>query len=139
MPFAPARVVAKRRPPRIDGFDYLGPHAYFLTVCTFGHALVDGRSPDSDFRRFVAMFKQRTAFRFAQDRGGALWQEGFFEHVLRSEDDIESVASYIIGNLIRAGLCTSVDEYPHLGSSRYTIEQLASAIQIMPSWKSRRP
>jgi putative transposase len=24
-----------RRPPRIDRFDYIGPHVYFLTICTF--------------------------------------------------------------------------------------------------------
>jgi REP element-mobilizing transposase RayT len=27
-----------RRPPRIDGFDYTGPHAYFLTICTLNRA-----------------------------------------------------------------------------------------------------
>jgi REP element-mobilizing transposase RayT len=103
------------------------------------HALVEGMQADSDFLRFVAMFKQRAAFRHTRQRSAALWQEGFFEHVLRDEDDLESVAAYIIENPIRAGLCRDVSEYPHLGSGRYSLEQLASAVQIVPNWKSRRP
>jgi putative transposase len=103
------------------------------------HALVDGTRADSHFLKFVAMFKQRTAFKHARHRGQALWQEGFFEHVLRSEDDVQGIAAYIVENPIRAGLCRDFSEYPFLGSGRYTLEQLATAVQIVPSWKTRRP
>jgi putative transposase len=99
-------------------------------------ALVDGTRPDSSFLKCVAMFKQRTAFEYARDRGEVLWHEGFFEHVLRSEDDLEAVAAHIVGNPIRAGLCSSASDYPYLGSSRYTVDQLAAAVQIWPRWKS---
>ena len=103
------------------------------------HALVDGMRPNSHFLKFVAMFKQRAAFTFAQGRGEVLWQEGFFEHVLRGEDDLEGIAAYIVENPIRAGLCRDASEYPYLGSGCYTFEELAAAVQIVPSWKSRRP
>src|SRR5262249_13245786 len=122
-------------PPRIDGFDYVGPHTYFLTICTFKrirhfddsvcasetvatllrtsaacgfgviayclmpdhlHALVDGTRPDSNFLKCVAMFKQRAAFEYARSRREVLWQEGFFDHVLRNEDDVQNIAAYIV-------------------------------------------
>jgi putative transposase len=166
--------VSGRRPPRIEGFDYTGPHAYFLTVCTlnrvrwfldqsrsdevvaellrtaaaygFGliayclmpdhvHALAEGTRHDSNFLKFVAMFKQRTAFAHGRGGRGRLWQEGFFEHIVRREEDFESIGAYIVANPIRAGLCESAIEYRHLGSSRYTLEQLADPVQIAPSWR----
>jgi putative transposase len=157
------------RAPRISGFDYIGPYAYFLTVCTFErnpwfadddsarnatshllrtsydygfeaiaycfmpdhlHALVTGVRPDSDFRRFVAMFKQRSAFDHIGRRSGRLWQEGFYERVLREDEALEGVAAHIIGNPLRAGLCDVFGDYPHLGSNRYTVEELRAAVQI---------
>jgi putative transposase len=35
MVLAASLLVNRRRPPRIDGFDYVGAYAYFLTICTF--------------------------------------------------------------------------------------------------------
>jgi REP element-mobilizing transposase RayT len=126
-PLRLAPAVNGRRPPRIDGFDYTGPHAYFLTLCTLNrvpwfsdqpragsvvaellrtttaygfeliayclmpdhlHALAEGARPDSNFLKCVAMFKQRTAFAHTRGGRGRLWQEGFFEHVIRREEDL---------------------------------------------------
>jgi putative transposase len=153
---------------RISGFDYVGPYAYFLTVCTFErmpwfadddsarsatqqllrtscdygfeviaycfmpdhlHTLVAGLRFDSDFRRFTAMFKQRTAFDHLSRRAGRLWQEGYYDRVLRENEGLEGVAAYILANTLRAGLCDVFGDYPHLGSSRYTVDQLREAVQ----------
>src|SRR5689334_12294982 len=48
------------------------------------HALVAGNRADADFRRFTAMFKQRSAFAHAAKRKGRSWQEGYLEHIVRS-------------------------------------------------------
>jgi REP element-mobilizing transposase RayT len=166
--------VRRRRPPRIGGFNYTGPHAYFLTICAFKrvpwfanhrcaseticellrtagdygfaaiayclmpdhlHALLDGTRQDSNFRKCVSMFKQRSAFAHVRRHERPLWQDGYFEHIVRREEAIESIAAYIVANPIRAGLCTAAGEYPYLGSDRYTIDQLREAIQLAPAWK----
>jgi REP element-mobilizing transposase RayT len=166
------------RPPRLSGFDYIGLHAYFVTICTrerrqwftdgdcaaaaqkhllrtaadYGfdliayclmpdhvHALTEATRGDSDFRRFVSMFKQRSAYEHRRRFGGALWQESFQEHTLRSDQQLEPIAAHIVGNPIRAGLCSEIDNHPFLGSSRYSIEQLRDSIQIVPFRKGRRP
>ena len=103
------------------------------------HALVVGTRVDADFRRFVSMFKQRSAFEHLKRRKGRLWQEGYLEHVVRSEENVESIAAYILANPLRAGLCENFGEYRHLGSSQYTIDQLREAVQTRPDWKPGRP
>ncbi len=45
--------------------------------------------------------------------GGSVWQRGFFDHALRSDEDVLVVARYIIGNPLRAGLVTRPGDYPH--------------------------
>ncbi len=45
-------------------------------------------------------------------RTGALWQRAFYDHALRSEEDVVAVARYIIANPIRVGLASRVGDYP---------------------------
>lgn len=43
---------------------------------------------------------------------GELWMPGFHDHALRKEDDMRSVAHYIVANPIRAGLVSRASDYP---------------------------
>lgn len=41
-----------------------------------------------------------------------IWQSSYYERALRREDDIQAVARYIVANPLRAGLVTSIRDYP---------------------------
>ena len=43
---------------------------------------------------------------------GSLWSKGYFEHALRQEEDVIDCARYIVANPLRAGLVSSIGEYP---------------------------
>jgi len=103
------------------------------------HALVEGTTEGADFIRFVSMFKQKSGHSYRQSIGSRLWQESFQEHTLRGDEDVEPIAAYIVGNPIRAGLCEEHRDYPFLGSSRYSLEQLRDAIQMSPISRRGRP
>ena len=47
---------------------------------------------------------------------GRLWQRGFYDHILREDEDIERVAGYILANPVRAGLAKDITQYPFSGS-----------------------
>ncbi|MEE4360885.1 MAG: transposase [Pseudomonadales bacterium] len=42
-----------------------------------------------------------------------VWQRGFFDRALRREEDLTTVARYIVANPLRAGLVRSVRAWPH--------------------------
>ena len=92
------------------------------------HLLVEGLSESSDLRRFAKLAKQRSGGVFARRSDELLWQEGFYDRVLRESDDIEGVARYIIGNPVRAGLVASPAEYPHIGSDVWPLDQLLEGL-----------
>jgi REP element-mobilizing transposase RayT len=46
---------------------------------------------------------------------GELWQKRSYDHLLRRDEDIRQIAAYIVANPIRAGLCTTPDDYPWSG------------------------
>ena len=41
-----------------------------------------------------------------------IWQRGYHDHALRSDEDVQSVARYIVANPLRAGLVTGIGDYP---------------------------
>jgi REP element-mobilizing transposase RayT len=155
------------RPPRIEGFDYLGPYRYFLTFCTFdrrdvfsdvatgqfvasqlrrtcraqrfavlayclmpdhAHLLVEGTCDSCDLRHLMKSAKQRSGQSFAARHEHPLWQEGFYDRVLRPEDDARKVARYIIDNPVRAGLVASPLDYELLGSDVWTVRELVDSL-----------
>jgi len=68
-----------------------------------------------------------------------LWQIGYFDRVLREEDDTRAVVGYILNNPVRAGLAVRGVEYPFNGSARYSLEELAEhAGDWSPPWKARK-
>jgi len=96
------------------------------------HGLFESTREDAEFLKFAAMFKQRSTFEFKKVEGRPLWQEGFYDRILRDEESTLSVAAYIIQNPVRAGLCDDPRAYPFLGSSRYSITELMEAIAWRP-------
>jgi len=43
---------------------------------------------------------------------GSVWQKGFHDHAIRNDEDIRSVARYIVANPLRAGLVENIGDYP---------------------------
>ena len=97
------------------------------------HLLVEGTAEHSDLRAFVALAKQRAAFAMRRILANRLWQKGYFERVLRDDDDTFNVARYVVQNPLRAGLVQSPFDYPFMGSSLLSKEQLIGSCM----WKSR--
>ncbi len=92
------------------------------------HALAEATREDSDLRRFVTRWKQATGFHWKQRTRQSLWQQGYYDHVLRGDEDERAVVRYIVDNPVRAGLVERPGDYPLTGSSRYTFAALADVI-----------
>ena len=46
-----------------------------------------------------------------------LWQPGFHDHALRTEESVREAARYLVANPIRAGLAARVGDYPFWDSA----------------------
>jgi REP element-mobilizing transposase RayT len=65
-------------------------------------------------RRFKS--SSALAINRALGRGGALWQAGYHDHAVRSDDSLHRHAMYILGNPVRAGLTEQIEDYPYAWS-----------------------
>ena len=96
------------------------------------HLLVEGTSPEACLPDFVKAAKQLSAFVVKRLTRRALWQTGYFERVLRNDEESWAVAAYIIDNPVRAGLIQSPLAYPYSGSDRYGMDALVEYLQRRP-------
>jgi len=101
---------------------------YALTAYCFMpdhvHLIVSGLSDDSDLKSFIARAKQYSGFHFKRECGVALWQRYGFEHFIRDEMELAQTIGYVVANPVRSRLVRHPSEYPHIGSSRYSVMEL---------------
>jgi putative transposase len=67
--------------------------------------------------KFVQAWKQWTSKRITRelDVTGPVWQEQFFDHVLRSSESYSQKWEYLRENPVRAGLVAAADDWPWQG------------------------
>ena len=80
------------------------------------HLLLEGQSEDSDFKSTMTVVRQRTATAFSRVRGERLWQDGYYDHVLRPRDDVFAIIRYILDNPRAANLPEERARYPYVWS-----------------------
>ena len=74
-----------------------------------------GLRGDSQLGDVIRFVKSRSARLINRQDGssGPLWQPGFHDHAVRKEEDLQSIARYIVANPLRSGLVNSLRHYPH--------------------------
>lgn len=72
--------------------------------------------------RFAKHFKQLSGFRVKKETQRPAWQISYFDHLLRKEESVFDVASYIWENPMKEGLATEPADYPYSGP-RHLLEQ----------------
>jgi len=92
----------------ISEYCFMPDHVHLLVVAPDG----------ADVMAFMQRFKQASGFACNRLLGekGPFWQRSYYDHVLRREEDLESVRGYINENPVRAGLVEVPEEYPFSGS-----------------------
>ena len=80
------------------------------------HLLVSGKDNQSNLKKFISLFKQRSGYWFKKRYDENLWHISYYDHTLRKEEDIEKVALYILQNPVRKGLVSDFREYTFSGS-----------------------
>jgi putative transposase len=94
------------------------------------HLIVEGEEDSSDLKRFVKLAKQYSGYCYPRAFGGRkLWQHGKHDHIIRDRVDLLDRLRYVVYNPVVAGLVTRPEDYPFLGSERWTVEEMISRLK----------
>jgi putative transposase len=110
---------------------YFNLHAYCV-MPDHVHFLVEGIAGDCNLVQLVEWFKQQTAYQFNKLHRRQLWQRRYYDHILRSGDPIEDIATHIWWNPVRKGICSEPHSYPLSGSR--TIDWMKRS-KVEAAWK----
>ena len=88
------------------------------------HLIARGTSENADLQAFMARWKQIAGFDYKRATGNRLWQESYFDHVLRDDEETWRAVKYILENPVRKGLVEHFKDYPFCGSDVYTLDEL---------------
>jgi putative transposase len=84
------------------------------------HPLLAGRD-NTNLIDFVKLFKQLSGYRFKQRTSKPLWQKGYYDRIVRLEEDLEDYAQYMYANPVRAGLVDDARLYGFYGGSCFDV------------------
>ncbi len=83
------------------------------------HLLIEGVSRTADLKSTLKAARMRsTVAARPLLTMPSLWQDGYWDRVLRRDQDVVAVSDYIVQNPVRAGLVQRPEDYPYL-FSRY--------------------
>jgi REP-associated tyrosine transposase len=79
------------------------------------HFFVCG-GPDFVLATWIGALKQTLAKAAQRSKSaGQIWQEGFFDHMLRSDESMTQKWNYVSENAVRAGLVEQAEDWPYQG------------------------
>ena len=83
------------------------PDHLYLFVCG---------SDDFELGRWIGVLKQNLAKQIEHSgRTSVVWQRGFFDHLLRSDESYAQKWNYVRENPVRAGLVARPEDWPYQG------------------------
>ena len=92
------------------------------------HLMITGTKGDSDIWKVIVSYKQKTGFWMAKNNPEIRWQKDFYDHVVRTNEDIITQVRYILDNPVRKGLAESWEKYPFKGARGCRLEDVLLAI-----------
>ena len=103
--------VAKEFENRVHAYCVMPDHLHILVEASQKMGVIE----------FVKTVKGRF-YSWCKRRGIELrLQKSFYDHVLRRDEDVRTVARYILGNPVRAGISIKIGEYPFAGSTEFSL------------------
>ena len=91
------------------------------------HFLVQGKTQDAHFKSMMTVLRQRTAVAYRRAHGQILWQDGYFDRVLRPTDDVFAIIEYIRDNPAKAGLPLERRLHPYVWCASTVIPETPGA------------
>jgi len=87
------------------------------------HLVLGGNKSNSNVKKCLEMFKQKTGYYLGKTETGIKWQKDYYDHILRSEENLEVHIKYILNNPVRMGLADYWKKYPFKGSTVYNLNE----------------
>jgi len=98
----------------------------YLFMPDHAHLTLTGDKSNSDIKKCLDMFKQKTGYWLSKNYPDVKWQKDYYDHILRSKENLDIHIKYILNNPVRAGLVEFWKQYSFKNSTIYNLDEWAS-------------
>ena len=98
------------------------------------HVILHGTADEADVWRAITDFKQRSGYWLQQHKelyAGATWQKDFYDHTIRTREDLGAQVRYSANNPVRKDLVKNWDEYQFTGPSGADLRTLIDSAMTL--------
>jgi len=89
-------------------------HIHLLISLNENYTKKEGAFVERTLQNWVSAFKRYTSRVSNQLHDiKPLWQANFFDHVVRKDESLVEICSYILNNPVRKGMASNWEEYPY--------------------------
>lgn len=92
------------------------------------HLIITGVQSNSNIWKTIVSYKQKTGLWMSANKPEIKWQKDFYDHVIRTHEDIAVQVRYILDNPVRKELVSTWQEYPFKGSIGCKMEDVLNGI-----------
>ena len=89
------------------------------------HMILAGNDFDANIKKCLEMFKQKTGYSLSKNYPHIKWQKDYYDHILRSKENLDVHIKYILNNPVRAGIVEHWKQYLFKGSTVYDLNEWA--------------
>ena len=88
-------------------------HLHLLLSLTEVYILKGGAFGERTLQSWVSAFKRFTSRTIEETfKIKPLWQRNFYDHVVRTDESVREICTYILGNPVRKDIVSSWEDYP---------------------------
>lgn len=87
------------------------------------HLIVEGNTENSNIKKAIELFKQKTGYWLSKNMPKYKWQKDYYDHIIRSDEDIKNQIGYILNNPVRANIIKIWKDYKFKGSTIYNFTE----------------
>ncbi len=87
------------------------------------HLIIKGEHVNSNIKKAVESFKQKTGYWLNQNLLNIKWQKDYYDHIIRNEKDVQNQIRYILNNPVRADIIRNWKEYNFKGSTIFNLNE----------------
>jgi REP element-mobilizing transposase RayT len=95
----------------------------YLFMADHSHIILSGDEVTSNCKKCFDKIKQKTGFWLSKNLKDVKWQKDYYDHILRSNENLYVQVKYILNNPVRAGLVNFWKKYPYKGSTVYNFDE----------------
>jgi putative transposase len=87
------------------------------------HLIVKGREENSNLKKGMDSFKQKTGFWLAGNMTEYRWQKDYYDHIIRDDENLETAARYVLLNPVRKSMVDGWHKYKYKGSTIFNLDE----------------